>query len=226
MVLTELRDKAEQGEKIAMVWPAPGTPGANPPRGRRAGGRDRGDPAAEEEGRARRTVFCDPDRLVLHSAGRGPPDGDRTRPRRRGRRSRPWSCSPPCIGIGGLIVYLVWPPGQEYLYKHAEALMASTHRADWITARDEYLEPLDRRFPDNPYREQTARWRDRILLDEAERAPSYLVAPVKTQFGEPNNDAERHFVVANAVAAEASARGDDLGAVAAVEGAGGAAPPR
>src|SRR6185312_15181255 len=29
------------------------------------------------------------------------------------------------LGIGGLIVYLVWPPGQEYLYKHAESLMAS-----------------------------------------------------------------------------------------------------
>ena len=30
--LTELRDKAERGDSIAMVWPTPGSPEANPPR--------------------------------------------------------------------------------------------------------------------------------------------------------------------------------------------------
>ncbi len=83
------------------------------------------------------------------------------------------------------------------LYKHAEVLMASTHRTDWITGRDEYLEPLDRRFPNNPYREQTARWRDRILLDEADsRSEHPDEAPVKTKLSQPITDAERHFVVA------------------------------
>ena len=116
-------------------------------------------------------------------------------------------------GIGGLIVYLVWPPGQEYLYKHAEALMASTHRSDWIKARDEYFDQLDRRFPDNPYREQGARWRDKILLDEAESRSVYLGADRVTVINQPNTNAERLFVLINGVATEASKRGDDLAAL-------------
>ncbi len=114
------------------------------------------------------------------------------------------------LAVGALIAYIVWPPGQEYLYKHAEALMASEERHDWITARDEYLEPLDRRFPQNPYREQTAKWRDRILLNEAVSRSELLTAPVKTKFGEPINQVERLYVIAHAVAEEASKRGDDI----------------
>ena len=72
------------------------------------------------------------------------------------------------VAIGGFIAYWVWPPSAEYLYKHAEALMASSRRADWMTARDEYIKPLDERFPDHPYREQTREWRDKILLEDAE----------------------------------------------------------
>src|SRR5262249_19793239 len=114
--------------------------------------------------------------------------------------------------IGGFIAYWVWPPSQAYLYRQAEALMKSSKRHDWITARDEYLEPLDRRFPDNPYREQTQKWRDRILLDEAENRGEVLTAGVKP-FKEPNNNAERQYVITHTLAAEASARGDDLAAV-------------
>jgi hypothetical protein len=76
--------------------------------------------------------------------------------------------------------------------------MASNRRTDWIRARDEYLDPLDERFPNNPYKEQTQKWRDRILVVEAEGQ---------------NRNAARQFVSHHTAAADASARGDDLAAV-------------
>ena len=214
VILSELRGKAERGAAIGMVWPAPGSA---------AGRSSRGDAAG----------VIRPDS--------GPSDRPKRKPRKGGMfptlastffaaRSRQTSAdseSPglsrgilevsglllALVAVGGLIVYLVWPPGQETLYRKAEALMASTHRTDWLTARDEYLEPLDRRFPQNPYHEQTAKWRDKILLDEAEGRASILAAPVKTRLSDPNTNAERQFVMYNSVTTDASNRRDDLAAV-------------
>ena len=42
--------------------------------------------------------------------------------------------------------------------------MASSKRTDWHEARDEYLDKLDQRFPNHPYREQIQKWRDKIAL--------------------------------------------------------------
>ena len=73
------------------------------------------------------------------------------------------------------------------------------------TARDDYLDPLDKRFPNNPYREQTRKWRDKILLDDAEGRARILTSGVKIRDStEPANNAERQFVIANELAAEAS----------------------
>ncbi len=100
-----------------------------------------------------------------------------------------------------LAVTLLWPASQESLYEHAEALMASSRYTDWVTARDQYLEPLDRRFPRNPYRKRTTRWRDQILLKEAEQGAVYP------------QSAAYLFVFAHAAATEASKHRDDKGAV-------------
>ena len=63
---------------------------------------------------------------------------------RHARNWRSWSLA--LVVIGGIIAYLVWPPSAEYLYRHAEALMASESRADWDRALEEYIDPLDNRF--------------------------------------------------------------------------------
>ncbi len=76
--------------------------------------------------------------------------------------------------------------------------MTSNRRADWIRARDDFLDPLDKLYPKNPYKSQTQNWRDRILLDEAK--------------GLETNGA-RLFVVQFALAAAAAERGDDLAAI-------------
>ncbi len=94
------------------------------------------------------------------------------------------------VVVGGLIAYVVLPPGQAYLHRHAEALMASTSPLDWIRARDEYLEPLDRRFPSHPFREQTEAWRDRIDVRDAERRASNLEKANLAAFSKPNTEAE------------------------------------
>jgi hypothetical protein len=115
--------------------------------------------------------------------------------------------------VGGFIIYKILPLGQEDLYHQAELLMASTRRSDWRTAIEEYIDPLDERFPSNPYREQTRKWRDKILLDEADgRASILLTSPIKS-LKEPKNRAESQFVIYHTLAAEASGRHDDLTAV-------------
>ena len=92
--------------------------------------------------------------------------------------------------------------------------MASTARHDWRTALEDFIIPLDERFPDNPYREQTRAWRDKIMLEEVEGRASILESKVKTSFSEPKDNLERGFVLTHAVAAAASERGDDLAAIA------------
>ncbi len=71
--------------------------------------------------------------------------------------------------VAGIIVYFSWPYSQDELYRKAEALMASSKRSDWHEARDEYLDKLDQRFPNHPFREQIQKWRDKIALEDAER---------------------------------------------------------
>jgi eukaryotic-like serine/threonine-protein kinase len=216
-VLTGLRDKAERGESIPMVWPSPGSAAANPPRAGAvnvAGIPGETAPAPRTKKKSRKpTMFSTLTGTFFPGRSRTMGDGDDQAGSSRALRETLLLLTA-LVGIGGLIVYLVWPPGQDYLYKHAEALMASTHRSDWVNARDEYLEPLDRRFPNNPYREQSARWRDKILLDEADSRSVYLAADRVTPINEPKDNAERLFVLYNSMAAPASKGRDDIAALA------------
>jgi serine/threonine-protein kinase len=208
LVLTELRDKAERGEPIPMVWPSSSDGG--PTRGTGTSGGTGSGTRRKKKRKAGILSTLTGSAFTTRSRDATGEDEEDRGPRAALETAVLLAA---LVGIGGLILYLVWPPGQEYLYKHAEALMASTRRSDWITARDEYLEPLNRRFPDNPHREQIARWLDKIPLDEAESRAEILTAPVKTKFSDPNTHAERLFVIAHTLAAEDSQRGDDLKAI-------------
>lgn len=113
----------------------------------------------------------------------------------------------------GFVAYMLWPPSAAYLHRRAARLMESSRRADWIEARQSYIDPLDRDFPNHPYREQTRAWRDRILLDEAGERARRLESPVRTRFTEPQTTGEHEYVEAYALASEASGRGDDQAAI-------------
>jgi serine/threonine-protein kinase len=117
------------------------------------------------------------------------------------------------IGIGGIIGWGLWPPGQDYLYKEAKKLMASGDRHDWMTAMSDYVDPLDKRFPDNPFKSETREWRDRLLLAEAEGRAKTLSSGVKTLLSEPKGKGELQFVAHHKMARDSSEKGDDLAAI-------------
>lgn len=194
LILRDLRDKDEKKEKVAMVWPAPGSDAANPTR---AGmevptGRTKTKPGAKKKGKAdfgdEGTGLFSRERLQVL----GPILG--------------------MLAIAGVVAYGLWPPSAEYLFKHAEPLMASARRSDWITARNEYIDPLDSRFPDHPYHPQTKAWRDKIILDEAEGRARMLSSSTPTPFSQPQTNGERQFVATNAMASKAQAEGDEMSA--------------
>jgi eukaryotic-like serine/threonine-protein kinase len=196
--LSELRDKAERGAAVAMVWPSRG-----------------GTP----EG-ASRSAVASRERSRKKKGKASATQANRTRSDLEGGSS--WLTRSTIetallalalVAIGAVIAYLVWPPSAEYLFKQAEPLMASQIRSDWDRALNDCIIPLDERFKDHPYREQTRKWRDKILLDDAENRAKYLTSGLKTTFSEPANDSERKFVIANELAAGASSRKDDLTAV-------------
>ena len=145
--LKELRDKAERGEAIPMVWPEPGLGRRPSSRGPRWAFRSR------RPGRRSRKSGT----LAGFSSGfatRGDGGGTRrTAPRARWcSRSPGWW--PPCSPSADSSATGSGPPARSTCIHQAEALMASSHRSDRLTARDEYLDALDRKFPDHPYKEQ------------------------------------------------------------------------
>jgi serine/threonine-protein kinase len=211
LVLTQLRDKAQRGANIPMVWPAPGPAAANPPRAGAPGAAASPDsPATERPKKKPRKAgpLATLTSTLFAPRSRSGADEDGAPLLSRGTLELA-ALLLALLAVGGLIVYLVWPEGQEALYRKAEALMASSHRSDWLRARDEYLEPLERRFPDNPYRDRIRKWRDQILVEDAEGRASYLTAEVPTPFSKPKNRAEGEFQVAHAVVAPAIKRHDE-----------------
>ena len=125
---------------VAMVWPSSGPAAANPPAPAppskpsappslppNAPGRKKAKPARHRSSRSRSDVEGGSSWINRSTVETG-------------------LLALALVAIGGFIAYLVWPPSDEYLFKHAEALMASARRADWNTALDEYINPLDERF--------------------------------------------------------------------------------
>ncbi len=181
VALAGLREKADRGESIPMVWPQDGDKAASPSRGSPVAPKKSKKPAkpAPRFNLNRSTV-----ELGSLIAG--------------------------LVLLTGFVGYMLWPPSAGYLYRQADRLMASDKRHDWVEARDEYLELLDRRFPDNPYRETTQRWRDQIDLYDAEGRARVLDSPVATSFNAPKTKGENLYVVIAPLARNASKEGDDV----------------
>jgi serine/threonine-protein kinase len=211
MALTELRDKAERGAAIAMVWPSSGQ--AATKRSRSGEAADGGSAASEQPRKKRRKATT--------LAGLAPSALATSRGLSEGLGSLRISRAAletallvaALLAVGGFIGYWIYPPSAGYLYSQAEGLMASKHRSEWVRAREEFLDPLDKRFPNNPFRDQTQAWRDKIFLDDAEGRAKFLSSDKKlSNINDPQNNAERQFVLTFALARDASERGDDLGA--------------
>jgi serine/threonine-protein kinase len=79
------------------------------------------------------------------------------------------------------IVWTFWPTGEESLFRHGAALMASEDPEDWGKALNDYLEPMARRFPSTTHHAELDEFRARYqgYLDQktAERK-SKLAGPM------------------------------------------------
>lgn len=217
MALTTLRDKAERGANIAMVWPKsePGSRKSTPS----GDAKDKGSAAVDaprKKSRKTRSLAVFAPSAIFGSSGSSTRSSSSSELRsvRVTRATIETSLLVlALLAIGGFIVYWLYPPSAGYLYHQAELLMASNRRSDWVIAREDYIEPLDRRFPNNPYREQTQKWRDKILLNDAEGRATVLSSPLKLRdVNQPANNAERTFVLAYKLASADSERGDDISA--------------
>ena len=183
--LTELNDQVRRGAKIRMVWSEEQAQNTHPSRlGKlipRKPKKKRDRDSSEIESGRRARAWIEIGLLVLA-----------------------------LVASGGLIGYLLWPPSREYLYHKAEVLMASKERHDWERALEYYVDPLDRRFPDNPWHEITQGWRDKVLLARAEGRAGMLEPGLITKFNHPQNTAEEKFVTYHSMAQEATKNGDEL----------------
>ena len=213
--LTELRDKAERGDSVAMVWPSSGRDTAKPSRAGQASAASGTASATPEQPRKKKRKAGSTRRDQRLAVGSRPGSDSFDQPSWFNRTTIETALlALALVAIGGFIAYLVWPPSKEYLYKEAEALMASipTYRlADGPATITSNLST--ERFPDNPYREQTRKWRDKILLDEAESRGRNLTSGLDISLTRPRDNAERKFVIAHQLAAGAQGRSDDLTAI-------------
>jgi len=190
-VLRKIQEKISRGETVGMVW----SNGA----GSAAGAGDAAKKSAKKGGKTRGAL-----------ATVGVDDSDRRR-----RLLETAGMGGALLLIASFVGYMLWPPSARYLFTQAERLMATGRRSEMADARDTYLEPLDRRFPENPYKKTTRQWRDQILLASVEGRARTLQSPVATPLTEPKSPEEEKFVQSYTLVAAAAKRHDDPAAVAA-----------
>ncbi len=82
------------------------------------------------------------------------------------------------VALLGLCGYLLWPKSPAYLYNQASLLMESERPSDWKKAYREYIEPLERRYPEHSYQREVQEWLDRIELNNARDRAEYLLGPL------------------------------------------------
>ena len=168
-VLRGLLEKTVKKEPIPMVWPEPGSAASMPQRAEIQS--DEIGPRPPRPRKKKKKKGFDP-RLSLETAG----------------------LVAALVVISGIIGYLLKSPSQAYLYQHAETLMASTDPLEWGRAREKYLDPLDRDYPQHPYKEKTEAWRDQIDLRETRRRAEILEKPNLGAYSKPKDEAEALYV--------------------------------
>ncbi len=80
-----------------------------------------------------------------------------------------WFLSACLVLLIGVVTWAVWPPSEDQLYARAKELMQTDDIDNWRTAREDYIEQLQNRFPDGKYHVEVAEWIDKIETDLAER---------------------------------------------------------
>ena len=195
--LQKILDKAAKGEKLLMAWPEEGSPESMPTRA-----------FTINEDRAKAVA------TPVTTSGKDPKTKSKSKGKAKTKRTEERSSGPVegasqaallvggLILIGGLIGYVVWPTSAAWLHDQAAKKMVSPERTDWLTAQTQFLEPLDRRFPDHPYKADTDAWFDKISLSSAQNRADYIK--------KANTPGEEVYLYTVAAAKAAADRGDDL----------------
>ncbi len=186
MTLRELLERHETGQPMPMVWPEEGTSAHNPTR----------------------TMDV---ALIKKKTGK---KKKQRSPADRIREALPTIGMVAALIVVGLaIAYIVWPSSAKYLYTQAEPLMASKDRSDWTSAQSLYLDELERRFAEHPYKNQTDLWHDKIALDRAERRAEVLEKSGVPGFKKADGQGEQLYAAVYPEADAAIKRHDDPDAV-------------
>jgi serine/threonine protein kinase len=97
--------------------------------------------------------------------------------------------------LGGLLwlaTWSLWPQTEDELFLKATVLMESDRAADWRRAESQYLDELQRRFPDTRYRHQIDAFRKRLAMHQALESIKNL-----ERFNRlPKTEAQRQFAAA------------------------------
>jgi serine/threonine-protein kinase len=84
----------------------------------------------------------------------------------------------------GLLAWKLWPLNQDELYQRGAKLMESDSLYDMKTAWREYLDPLERDYPDHPYKAEVAAMRRKLEDAQAPSPPTPSEAQRFFQQGE------------------------------------------
>src|SRR5262249_16073559 len=88
----------------------------------------------------------------------------------------PWVLLPLLALVLGILVWTFWPASAESLFERGKELMESKALPDKERAFSDYFDPLEKRFPDHPYKEQLEKYRQQLkearAREEAEPAVS------------------------------------------------------
>jgi eukaryotic-like serine/threonine-protein kinase len=90
------------------------------------------------------------------------------------------------------VTWAVWPLSEEQLYARAKVLMESQDFNDWRKAREEFIDPLQSRFPEGKYHLEAAEWIDKIEMDIAKRQ----IENRRERGLDPKGEAEKRYVQA------------------------------
>ncbi|HLW66026.1 MAG TPA: serine/threonine-protein kinase [Gemmataceae bacterium] len=91
--------------------------------------------------------------------------------------------------VAGIVWAFVRPkPGAEELFQQAQPLMASNNPNDWEKAWNDYLEPLNRRYPDHAHKAEVDEFRQ--LLDDV--ALQRRLA-LRGRLNGPHSEAQRFY---------------------------------